>query len=74
MAKFRNVEFTMSMASGYGSYYIHATYKGKDLKVMTHDSEAWDWWNDDSNKVKHMDAKRHCYTMIVLEYERLYGK
>lgn len=68
MAKFRKVEFYMSRGNGYGQYLIHAKYKGKDLVIPTTDSEAWDYINDDSNKEKHMNAKRHCYYKIVNHY------
>jgi hypothetical protein len=65
MQSFRKVKFTMERSSGYGQYIIKGSYKGKDIKVSTTDSEAWDWFNDDSNPKKHMDAKRHCYMKII---------
>jgi hypothetical protein len=65
MQSFRKVKFTMERSSGYGQYIIKGSYKGKDIKVHTTDSEAWDWFNDDSNPKKHMEAKRHCYTKII---------
>ena len=68
MAKFRKVEFNMSRGNGYGQYLIHAKYKGKDVVAHTTDSEAWDYLNDDSNREKHNDAKRHCYYKIVNAY------
>jgi len=73
MASFRKVEFTMSRVNGYGQYNIIGKYRGKNITVHTTNSEAWDYLDDDSNKVKQMDAKRHCYNKIVQEYERLYG-
>ena len=51
--------------NGYGHYIIKGSYKGKDIKVSTTDSEAWDWFNDESNPKKQMNAKRHCYMKIV---------
>lgn len=71
MAKFRKVEFNMSRGNGYGQYLIHAKYKGEDLVIHTTDSEAWDYINDDSNKKKHDDAKRHCYYKIVDAYNNM---
>lgn len=71
MATFRKVKFEMARGNGYGQYYILATYKGKAIKVHTTDSEAWDYLNDDSNKEKHNDARRHCYTKIVEAYNNL---
>jgi len=71
MAKFRKVEFDMCRGNGYGQYYITAKYKGKYIKVHTTNSEAYDWYNDDSNKEMHKDALRYCYSKIVNEYERI---
>lgn len=71
MARFNKVNFEMSRGNGYGQYYIHAKYKGMDIKVHTNNSEAWDWINDDSNKEKHRQALRHCYNKVVQEYNHL---
>ena len=62
----------MSRANGYGQYYIHANYKGVNITVHTTDSETWDWLEDDSNKEKHIEAKRHCYKEIVRAYNESY--
>jgi len=62
----------MKRSNGYGQYYITAIYKGKQIKVHTTDSEAWDYIDDDSDMEKHNEARRHCYYKIVGEYERLY--
>lgn len=69
MQSFRKVQFTMERGNGYGQYIIRGTYKGKEVKAHTTDSEAWDWINDDSDRERHMDAKRHCYFKIVEAYE-----
>lgn len=74
MAKFRKVEFEMYRCNGYGQYIIKANYKGKDVVAHTTDSEAWDYLNDDSNKKKHGDAKRHCYYKIVNAYNNMMDK
>jgi len=70
MATFRKVNLTISKKSGYGQYEISAQYKGKAIAVHSTDSEAYDWLNDDSNKEKHQDAKRACYSAIVSAYNR----
>jgi hypothetical protein len=64
MQSFRKIKFEIQRATAYGSYYIIGTYGGKEVKLHTNNSEAFDWWNDDSNKEKHMDAKRYCYNKI----------
>lgn len=71
MAKFRKVEFHMSRGNGYGQYLIHAKYKGKQMVIHTTDSEAWDYIDDDSNKEKHLNAKRHCYYKIINHYNNV---
>ena len=65
MRSFRKVKFEMKRLSGYGQYVIIGFYKGKEVRVRSTDSEAWDWWNDESNKVRHQNAKRHCYYKII---------
>ena len=61
----------MERGSGYGQYWILGIYKGKALRVHTTNSEAWDYLDDDSDKERHMDAKRHCYYKLVQAYENL---
>lgn len=68
--KFRNVNFSIEKMSGYGHYKITATYRGMDIVLVTTDSQAWDWIDDDSDTKKHNDARRRCYAMIVSEYKR----
>ncbi|MCC8186488.1 MAG: hypothetical protein LIP08_02975 [Bacteroides sp.] len=70
---FRKINFEVSRGNGYGQYVINATYKGKLISTHTTDSEIWDWIDDDSNKEKYNDARRHCYREIVEEYNRLYN-
>ena len=53
----------------YGRYVINAKYKGRDVVVYTTDTECFDWLNDDSNKEKHLQAKRHAYSKIVEQYK-----
>ena len=67
--KFKKVSFTMQRQVGYGSYLITSNYRGKKIEVHTNDSEAWDWLDDDSNKEKQNNARRHCYYMIVAKFE-----
>jgi hypothetical protein len=73
MAKFNKVEIEISRLSGYGRYQLSATYKGKEIKAVTNDSECYDWLNDDSNKEKHTEAKRHAYNKIVDAFYKKYN-
>lgn len=70
MQKFKKVEMEMEPAEryGYGHYYVKAYYRGKEVIALTTNSEAWDYFNDESDKGKHRDALRHCYDKIVMEY------
>jgi hypothetical protein len=68
MTKFRKIELNIQRANGYGQYYLSATYKGKFIKVPTTNSECFDWLNDDSNKIKHREAKQYAYRTIVTAY------
>jgi hypothetical protein len=60
----------MQRTNSYGRYTIAAKYKGMDIITITTDSEAFDYYNDDSNKAKQREALRHCYNKIVEAYER----
>lgn len=68
-ATFNRVTLSMSRACGYGQYTISATYRGKQIKAHTTDSEAWDYLDDDSDKERHREAKNHCYNKIKSTYE-----
>ncbi|MDK7375981.1 MULTISPECIES: hypothetical protein [Weeksella] len=72
MAKFRKIDLSIERASGYGSYIIVANYKGKKIRVFTHNSECYDWLDDDSNKEMHQEAKRYAYNQVVKAYENFY--
>jgi hypothetical protein len=69
MASFRKVEMSISRTNSRGAYKITAEYKGCFVVAHTTDSEAFDWLEDDSNKEKHQDAKRHCYFKIKAAFE-----
>lgn len=72
MQSFRKVKMEMTRAHGYGQYYILAHYRGKDIKVHTTEGWAWDWFEDDSDKEKHLEALRYCYRQIVQTYRDCY--
>ena len=59
MATFRNINLLIRKTSMYG----------RDVVVYTNDSECFDWLNDDSNKEKHLQAKRHAYSKVVEQYK-----
>ena len=65
MANFRKLNLEISRGNGYGQYYVSCVYKGKNIKVHTTNSECFDYLEDDSNKVKHLEAKQYAYNLIV---------
>lgn len=69
MATYRKIDLQIRHGSRYGHYIVSAFYRGEYIECTTTDSEAYDWLNDDSNKEKHRDAKRHCYNKIRDAYE-----
>lgn len=66
---YRRVVFFIEMIS-YGYYVISSDYKGKKIKVESHESEIYDWIDDDSNMEKHQYALSRCYKIIRQEYEK----
>lgn len=68
MAKFRKIELEIRKLSGYGNYIVSAKYRGKQIQAITHDSECYDWLEDESNKEKHKQAKRAAYSLIVSKF------
>jgi hypothetical protein len=69
---------SMIKASGYGHYFI--TLKGafdfeemEDLRILTTDSETYDWYNDDSNQEKHLIANDNMLRSILRSYNNEYN-
>ena len=71
MATFRKVEMYISKGNGHGSYILQADYKGQNITAEITDSEVFDWLKDDTNKVKHQEAKRKAYEAIRTAYKVL---
>ena len=72
MASFRKIKLEISKTNGYYQYVISAKYRGKYISTHSSNSQAFDWLNDDSNKEKHLEAKRACYYAIVTKYSHLF--
>lgn len=64
IGSYRKVKFSMSKSSGYGNYVINSIYKGKSVRIVCHNSIAYDWLDDDSDKEKMLEARRYCYQKI----------
>ena len=64
--KFNKIDLTIyAICHSYGQYLITAHYRGKYVTAHTTDSEAFDYLYNPDNKIKHLEAKRHCYYKIV---------
>lgn len=57
--------------NGYGQYIITGTVNGENVKTRTTDSEAFDWFNDDSNPEKHEAAVYHIQMALKIAYDNL---
>lgn len=64
-------ELGIKRASGYGQYYVTAVVNGESIKVHTTNSEAFDWFDDNSNEEKHIDAQSYVWNLAVRTYENI---
>lgn len=65
-------DVTISRKSGYGQYQVTGYVNGTLVKAHTTNSEAFDWFNDDDNMEKHIEAVNYCYSLIETTYENQY--
>ena len=64
-------EQEITRGNGYGNYIITGLVNGVEVKTRTTDSEAFDWFNDDSNEEKHQQAIYHVNMKLELAYENM---
>ena len=64
-------ELGIKRASGYGQYYVTAVVNGESIKAHTTNSEAFDWFYDDSDEEKHIDARSYVWSLALRTYENL---
>lgn len=64
-------DLTMGRGNGYGQYYVTAIVNGERIKAHTTNSEAWDWFDDDSDEEKHIEAQEYCHDLAVRTWENL---
>jgi len=62
--KFRKIDLNICPATR-KSYRITARYRDKYVTAYTYDKEVFFFFYKDEYKVKHLEAKRHCYNRIV---------
>lgn len=58
----------MSKASGYGHFEIKGRINGEWVKVITTNSEAFDYINDDDNPEKQAEALQYCKRRLEMAY------
>jgi hypothetical protein len=61
----------VSSTSSYGRYVISGTVNGEEVETYTNDSEAYDWYNDNSNEEKQANAIAHCEWKLVEAYNSM---
>jgi hypothetical protein len=57
--------------NGYGQYIVTGIVNGVDVTAHTTNSEAFDWFDDDSNDEKHIDAIYYVDGLLVSTYENI---
>lgn len=57
--------------NGYGQYIVTGIVNGVDVTAHTTNSEAFDWFDDDSSDEKHIDAICYVDGLLVSTYENL---
>jgi len=64
-------EARITRGNGYGQYIVSGIVNGESIKVRTTNSEAFDWFNDDSNLEKHEEAIEYVQSVLENRYELL---
>ena len=64
-------EQQIKRGNGYGQYIITGIVDGVEVKTITTDSEAFDWFNDDSNEEKHEEAVNHVNMKLEIAFENM---
>lgn len=52
----------------YGHFELSGIVNGNIIKIITTNSEAFDWLNDDENEEKHLEAIEYCNRMLEMAY------
>lgn len=70
MSKFFNYKGKAYRVSilGYGRYEVTSTYRNKVCSFFTHDSELYDYCDDETNKKRMWMYQRHCAKEIRYTY------
>ena len=52
----------------YGHFELSGIVNGETIKIITTNSEAFDWLNDDENEEKHLEAIEYCHNRLEMAY------
>jgi hypothetical protein len=66
-ATIQNAE--IKRGNGYGQYVVTGAVNGVEVAARTTNSEAFDWFNDDSNMDKHIEAVDYVNRLLERTYE-----
>jgi hypothetical protein len=58
----------MEKTTRYGHFELSGIVNGNTIKIITTNSEAFDWLNDDENEEKHLEAVAYCNRMLEMAY------
>lgn len=62
---------TISRNNGYGQYFVSGLVNGVEVSAHTTNSEAFDWFDDDSDMDRHQAAIDYVNSLLVRTYENL---
>lgn len=60
---------SIKRGNGYGQYVVTGTINGVEVSAHTTNSEAFDWFDDDSNFEKHVEAVDYVGSLLKRTYK-----
>lgn len=60
---------SIGRGNGYGQYIVTGTINGVEVSAHTTNSEAFDWFDDDSNFEKHVEAVDYVGDLLKRTYK-----
>lgn len=60
---------SIKRGKGYGQYVVTGTINGVEVSAHTTNSEAFDWFDDDSNFEKHVEAVDYVGDLLKRTYK-----
>lgn len=67
--RIENANIVRHPGGGYGQYQVIGEVNGEVVKAHTTNSEAFDYFNDDSNQEKHLEAIDFVESLLIRTYE-----